>query len=65
MTDAEKIDRALAALRAERADNHVRPQPEIERNPPAFQKRQERERDGGDWSGSSGGGGVWAGRRER
>jgi hypothetical protein len=62
MTDGEKIDRALAALRAE---TQVRPQPEIERNPSSFQKKQERERDGGDWSGSSGGGGVWAGRRER
>ena len=40
----------------------LRPQAEVERHPTYFQKTQERERGGSDWSGSTMGGGTWAGR---
>jgi hypothetical protein len=41
----------------------LRPQAEKERAPDTFQKSQERSGNS-SWSGASGGGGVWAGRRE-
>jgi hypothetical protein len=40
---------------------HLRSQPEKERAPGSFQKKQEREGDSG-WSGGNMGGGSWAGR---
>ena len=42
----------------------LRPQAEKERAPDPFQKAQERSGNS-EWSGRSGGGGVWAGRSER
>lgn len=39
----------------------LRGQNEIERNPPSFQRQQERE-GRSEWSGGSMGGGTWAGR---
>lgn len=58
MTDAEKIDKTLADLRiagqteAARQKNPV----EHERNPPSFQRQQEKERSDSSWAGSSWGG---------
>jgi hypothetical protein len=50
------------AGRQQEPRQQVRPQAEIERNPPSFQKQQERERGDSSWAGSSMGGGTWAGR---
>ena len=40
---------------------HLRPQPEIERDPTWYQRKQERE-GRSEWSGASMGGGIWSGR---
>jgi hypothetical protein len=40
---------------------HLRPQPEIERNPTWFQRKQELE-GRSEWSGGRMGGGTWSGR---
>jgi hypothetical protein len=50
------------AQRAQLQEEHLRPQAERERAPGQFQKTQERERTDSSWSGSSMGGGTWAGR---
>jgi hypothetical protein len=44
-----------------RPERETRPQPEKERNPDYFQRRQESE-GRSEWSGGRMGGGVWAGR---
>lgn len=64
MTDREKLDRALAALRQSGQSEPLRQMDPTayERNPPDFQRKQERERDGSSWAGSSMGGGSWGGR---
>jgi hypothetical protein len=66
MTDDVKIDFSRFTGRAADTEEAARqpkprPQSEIERNPEAFQKRQERE-GRSEWSGGSMGGGTWAGR---
>lgn len=63
MTDAEKIDNKLAALRQAGQSEVARRMDPVghERNPPSFQRQQERE-GRSEWSGGSMGGGTWAGR---
>jgi len=63
MTDAEKIDKALAALRQAGQTEPARQLDAVghERNPPSFQRQQERE-GRSEWSGGSMGGGTWGGR---
>ena len=66
MSDGDKFDRALAAMRLAGKTEVVRQMDptKYERNPPSFQKYQERERGSeSSWAGSSMGGGVWAGRQ--
>ena len=43
-------------------ERQLHPEPHQERQPTFFQRSQERERGDSSWSGSSMGGGTWAGR---
>jgi hypothetical protein len=63
MVDFSKYTRIPESetTRAQAPDEHLRPQPEKERVPSYFQRRQEREGKS-EWSGGSMGGGTWAGR---
>ena len=62
MTDAEKIDRAIASIKGANRQVAFQERPkEVERDPPASQRKIERE-GRSDWSGGSAGGGVWGGR---
>jgi hypothetical protein len=63
MTDAEKIESKLAELRKAGQTEVARQLDPAghERNPPAFQRQQERE-GRSEWSGGSMGGGTWGGR---
>jgi hypothetical protein len=69
MASGEKMDRALAALRAEtegvsrqvHADRETRPQPQKERQAD-YQSRRVEHEGRSSWSGGSMGGGTWGGR---
>jgi hypothetical protein len=63
MTDAEKIDRAMAVLRAENSEVARQRNPQaVEQRPTYYEKTKDRERGDSSWAGSSMGGGTWAGR---
>ena len=70
MSDDNVIDFSrYTGIRAENTETirqqfphmHLRPQPEIERDPTWYQRKQERE-GRSEWSGGSMGGGIWSGR---
>ena len=64
MADFSKYTRIPESetTKAQAPDEHLRSQPEKERNPSYFQRQQEKERTDSSWAGSSMGGGTWAGR---
>jgi hypothetical protein len=57
MTDAEKVERAIAVIKQSENTEVARQQdqPQRERNPPYFQRQQEKE-GRSEWSGGSWGG---------